>query len=118
MPITSRRDLPQSLNLWELRDRYSASPRQARKYRDAAWLLLAGRSLREVQQRTGMSRDTSAKLKTRLIALLDSVGLDETPLTVCECGRARGHKGWCRPLFERSASRQAAFELIRTRRKG
>jgi hypothetical protein len=110
--ITSGDTIPPVLDTWVEKVRYNPNPRTVRKTRDAVWLLLAGRSIREVAEKSGASRDKIAKLRDQLIITLSNIGLDETPLTVCECSQEAGHKGWCSVRLAKSPKRQATMKKL------
>lgn len=68
------------------------------RYRLVAYLLGAGKSLREVESMTGVSRKTVNDIRRSVFQNAD---------VLCGCGQEAGHKGWCSFRYAQSPERQA-----------
>jgi len=72
--------------------------RKSNKYRLAAYLLGAGKSVREVETMTGVPKKTVSDIRKDVMRNSD---------VFCGCGQEAGHKGWCSFRYDRSPARQA-----------
>jgi hypothetical protein len=60
-------------------------------------MMRGGKADREIQRLLGMHFNTTKKIKRIVNGVING----------CECGKPRGHKGWCRIMMKKSPSRQA-----------
>ena len=72
--------------------------RKTSKGRLAAYLLGAGKSIREVARMSGISKKTVNDIRKDVMRNSD---------VLCGCGQEAGHNGWCSFRYDRSPARQA-----------
>ena len=72
-------------------------------------MLKGGASIRKIAVTVRTTRFIVLKIRRGMAAEMASV--------LCGCGKSAGHKGWCRYLYERSASRRLALANLHERQR-
>lgn len=77
-------------------------PDRKAAYQKVGLLILLGYGIRTIAASVGISKNTVKKIRDHMREH-DNIGHN---ILSCECGKERGHQGWCSWRFKRSTERQ------------
>lgn len=86
---------------------YQSTPERKARYQKVGLLIVLGYGSRTIAAATGVSKTTVKKIKDHLA---EYNGLGRS--LKCQCGKEKGHQGWCSWRYSRSLRRQQVMNRL------
>jgi DNA-binding NarL/FixJ family response regulator len=86
---------------------YQDTPERKARYQKIGLLIIMGYGTRTIAAAVGVSRNTVKKIRNHM-AKHNNLGKS----IKCECGKERGHQGWCNWRLQKSIARQQVVNRL------